>query len=151
MPAVKIYIMMAVVILLMFLNWFIESVKWRFMLKPVERINLWVAIESVFCGLTWAVFTPNRIGEYGGRVFFLSPRKRIFGVMAMGVAAVSQLIVTNIVGALAVLWFIGRFIPLNFWLHYAIAFLVMIFCVFWILFYFNIRWMNNLLLSINFF
>lgn len=137
--------------MLMLVNWFIESIKWRFLLKPVERINILRAVESVFCGLTWAIFTPNRIGEYGGRVFFLSPRKRILGAMAMVVGAVSQMIITNVLGALAVLWFIGKFIPLNFWLHYAIAFLVIIFCLFFILFYFNIRWLNNLLLSIDFF
>ena len=142
---------LTIIILLMLLNWFIECIKWRFLLKPVERINIWRAVESVFCGLTWAIFTPNRIGEYGGRVFFLSPRKRIFGAMAMAVGAVSQMIITNILGALAVLWFIGKFIPLNFWLHYAIAFLVIVFCSFFILFYFNIRWLNNLLLSIDFF
>lgn len=71
--------------------------------------------------------------------------------MAMVVGSISQMIITNILGALAILWFIGRYIPLNFWLHYAIAFLVMMFCLFFIFFYFNIRWLNNLLLSIDFF
>jgi len=151
MPKMHIYVVLGIILLLMLLNWFIESIKWRFLLKPVERISIWKAIESVFCGLTWAIFTPNRIGEYGGRVFFLSPRKRLLGAMAMGVGAISQMIVTNVLGALALLWFIGKFIPLNFWLHYALAFLVMIFCLFFLLFYFNIRWLNNLLLSIDFF
>jgi hypothetical protein len=151
MPRLHIYLILGIILMLMFLNWFLESVKWRFLVKPIERITIWRAVESVFCGLTWAIFTPNRIGEYGGRVLFLSPRKRLLGAMAMAVGAISQMIITNVLGALAILWFIGRYIPLNFWLHYAIAFLVMIFCSFFLLFYFNIRWLNNLLLSIDFF
>jgi hypothetical protein len=149
-PSERIYIIVAILILLMFLNWFIEALKWKFLVKNIERISLWLAVESVFCGLTWAIFTPNRIGEYGGRVFFLSPRKRIFGIIAMGIGGVGQLVITNVLGALALLWFIGKFVPLNFWLHYAIAFLIIIFCSFFLLFFFNIRSMIKILLSISF-
>lgn len=147
---IKVWKTMGAVMLMMLLNWFLESLKWKYLVQRVEKISTWKAVESVFCGLTWAVFTPNRIGEYGGRVFFLSPRKRIAGVVAMGVGAFGQMVVTNVAGSLAILWFIGRFIPLNIGLHYAIAFLILFFCVFFILFYFNIRWLNNLLLKINF-
>lgn len=134
----------------MFLNWFIEALKWKFLVKQIERISTWKAVESVFCGLTWAIFTPNRIGEYGGRVFFLSRHKRIFGAIAMGIGAIGQMVITNVLGALALLWFIGKFVPLNFWLHYAIAFLTIVFCSFFILFFFNIRWLNGMLLSFDF-
>jgi len=141
---------MTLIILLMFLNWFIEAIKWKFLVKKIEHISTWKAVESVFCGLTLAIFTPNRIGEYAGRVFFLSPRKRVFGVIAMGIGAIGQMVITNVLGALALLWFIGKFVPLNFWLHYAIAFLTIVFCSFFILFFFNIRWLNNILLGIGF-
>ncbi len=134
----------------MFLNWFLESLKWKFLVKPVEKISTWKAVESVFCGLTWAIFTPNRIGEYGGRVFFLSPRRRIIGIIAMGVGSFAQMVVTNVLGALALLWFIGQFVELNILLYYALFFLVLIFCGSFLLFYFNIRWLNSLLSRIRF-
>jgi len=145
-----VYITLAFIIMLMFLNWFIEALKWKFLVKKIERIGIWKAVESVFCGLTWAIFTPNRIGEYGGRVFFLAPRKRIFGAIAMGVGNVGQMVITNVLGALALLWFIWKFVLLNFWLFYAIAFLTIVFCSFFILFFFNIRWLNGMFLSIDF-
>ncbi len=150
-PAIQIYFTFGFILILMFVNWTIEAIKWRYLLKPIEKITIWKSIESVFCGLTWAIFTPNRIGEYGGRVFFLSPRKRILGAISMLIGSLSQLMIINVAGSLALIWFIGRFIPLNFWLHYAIAVLVMAFCLFFLLFYFNIRWLNNLLLSFDFF
>jgi uncharacterized membrane protein YbhN (UPF0104 family) len=135
---------------LMLLNWFLESLKWKFLVRSIEKITVWKAVESVFCGLTWAVFTPNRIGEYGGRVFFLSPRKRIIGAIAMGVGSVGQMVVTNIFGALAILWFAGRFMHLNSMLYYALIFLVLVFCGFFLLVYFNIHWIDGLLSRIKF-
>lgn len=134
----------------MLLNWFLEALKWVFLMRNIEKLSVWRAVESVFCGLTWAIFTPNRIGEYGGRVFFLPPRKRVQGIIAMAVGAIGQMTVTNVLGAWALLWFVGDFIPLNISLHYAIAFLVIVFCTFFLLFFFNIRWMLSLLNSISF-
>lgn len=136
--------------LLMLLNWFIEALKWKYLLRDVEKIGTWRAVESVYCGLTWAVFTPNRIGEYGGRVFFLSPRKRIIGVISMGVGAVGQMVVTNVLGALALLWFVASFIELNIIINFALTFLVAIFCSFFLLLYFNIQLIDGLLSKIKF-
>lgn len=146
----SVYITLSVIFLLMFLNWFLEALKWKFLVQRIEKISTWKAVESVFCGLTWAVFTPNRIGEYGGRVFFLSPRKRIIGAIAMGVGAIGQMVVTNILGSLALLWFAGRFFSPNIMLYYALIFSVFVFCGFFLLFYFNIRWLEGLLLRIKF-
>lgn len=147
---IKVWLILSCIFLLMLLNWFIESVKWKFLISKVEPINIKKAIESVFCGLTWAVFTPNRIGEYGGRIFFLSPRKRIQGMVAMSVGHIAQMVVTNVVGALAMLWFIYSFLGLDLPVFFALAFLIGIFCIFFILFYFNIHWLNNLVKNIRF-
>lgn len=148
--AYKVYLTIASIFLLMLLNWLIESIKWKFLISKVEKISLSKAIESVFCGLTWAVFTPNRIGEYGGRIFFLSPRKRIQGVVAMSVGQIAQMVITNVVGALALLWFIYHFKPLDSLIFVAICFLTGVFCIFFLVFYFNIRWVENSITSIKF-
>jgi hypothetical protein len=141
---------LSLIFLLMLVNWFLESLKWQYLISKVEEISLYKAVESVFCGLTWAVFTPNRIGEYGGRIFFLSPRKRIQGIVAMSVGQIAQMVVTNVLGSIAILWFVNRFLKLDFLLFIALTFLVAIFCFFFILFYFNIRWLEGLLNNIKF-
>ena len=146
----KVYLIIGLIFLLMFANWFLESLKWQFLISKVERITLYKAVESVFCGLTWAVFTPNRIGEYGGRIFFLSPRKRIQGMVAMSVGHIAQMVITNVLGAIALLWFIYHFSALDPLIFIAISVLVIVFCLFFILFYFNIRWLENLLSNIRF-
>ncbi|WP_442796158.1 hypothetical protein [Pelobium manganitolerans] len=148
--ALKVYATFVLLLLLMLLNWLIESYKWKFLISKVEKISLYRAVESVFCGLTWAIFTPNRIGEYGGRVFFLSPRRRIQGVVAMGVGQFAQMVITNVCGALALLWFIYNFNPLNQWLFIGVSLLAIGFCVFFLVFYFNIRWVEKSIKKIRF-
>ena len=133
----------------MLANWGMEAVKWKFLTKEIEKITLWRSIESVFCGLTWAVFTPNRIGEYGGRVLFLSPKRRIMGVVAMAVGNISQLVLTNVFGAIAVCIFIFRFTPLEPVFFAAICGIALIFVLFFIIFFFNIKWINGLLLAMK--
>ena len=93
---VEIYSVIGLVVLLMFVNWFLEAAKWKRLMRQIESISFYRAIESVFCGLTLAIFTPNRLGEYGGRVFFLSPKRRIVGVVAMTVGNIGQLVLTNV-------------------------------------------------------
>jgi len=146
----KVYLILSVIFILMLVNWLIESKKWQFVIAKVEQISYYKAVESVFCGLTWAIFTPNRIGEYGGRVFFLSPRRRIQGAVAMSVGQIAQMVITNVAGALALLWFIYYFKPMDPLIYVAICFLVVGFCFFFLLFYFNIRWIERSLNSINF-
>ncbi len=149
-PAREVYFTIGVVIALMLLNWLIEAVKWRFLVKNVQRINLWTAIESVFCGLTLAVFTPNRIGEYGGRVFFLSPSRRVLGLVAMGIGSVGQMVITNILGSLALVWFVLVFLNLHSAYEIGIVALACILIAFFALFYFNIAWLLGLLGRIPF-
>ena len=141
---------MTFVVLLMLVNWLLESFKWQYLARALVTLSAWEATEAVFCGLTWAIFTPNRLGEYGGRVMFLPNRKRIYGVFAMAVGAFGQNVITNITGVLASLWFIYYFLNLNIWLYLVIAVLSIAFLVFLSIFYFHIKWLVGLLDRIRF-
>jgi hypothetical protein len=143
-------VIMSVVVFLMFANWLVECLKWQHLTRRLAPISLWKAIEGVFCGLTWAVFTPNRIGEYGGRVMFLPPRKRIHGVFAMAVGSFGQNVITNVLGAGALLWFCYTFLNLNAWALTGITIFGVIFMGLFLVLYFNIKWLVKLLNSISF-
>jgi hypothetical protein len=146
----KVIITMVCVVLLMIVNWVLESLKWWHLTRVLSPMSVWKAIEAVFCGLTWAVFTPNRIGEYGGRVMFLPNRKRIHGVFAMAVGSFGQNVITNVLGAGASVWFLYSFIPLNSWLMLGISLVALGFMAIMLTFYFHIRWMVSLLNRIKF-
>lgn len=148
-PTIQIFLVLGLMFIFMLANWGMEAVKWKHLTREIEQISLWRSIESVFCGLTWAVFTPNRIGEYGGRVLFLSPKRRIMGVVAMAVGNISQLVLTNVFGAITVCVFIFRFVPLEPIFLAAICAFALVFISFFIVFFFNIKWVNGLLLSMR--
>jgi hypothetical protein len=143
-------VIMVLVVLLMFLNWFLEALKWRYVTKTLINISLWEAVEAVFCGLTWAVTTPNRLGEYGGRVMFLPPRKRIPGIFAMGVGSFSQGSVTNVLGVIAMGWFVFNYIHTNLALAWGVTAVCAIIVVIQLVFYFHINWAVTLLDKVPF-
>ncbi|MBE7175780.1 MAG: flippase-like domain-containing protein [Mucilaginibacter polytrichastri] len=146
----SLYITLYVVFALMLVNWLLESGKWYYLASKIEAISFWQSVEAVFCGLTWAVFTPNRIGEYGGRVFFLSPRRRIHGVFAMAVGAFAQNVLTNVLGSFAAAWFLNRYILNSFWAGAGFYALAGLLSVAMILFYFKIGWLEKMLMRIRF-
>jgi hypothetical protein len=119
------------------------------LLKDIERISVWKGIQSVFCGLTWAVFTPNRIGEYGGRILFLENGNRARGVVAMAVGAFGQMAVTNILGAAAMTWFVHSFTSSGPVATAALALVSAGLTVLLLLLYFNIALLRKPLLRIR--
>ncbi|KLT65167.1 lysylphosphatidylglycerol synthase domain-containing protein [Pedobacter sp. BMA] len=149
-PQPEIVSVIGLVVLLMFLNWFLEAGKWKHLMYNIEGISFYRAVESVFCGLTMAIFTPNRLGEYGGRVFFLSPKRRVVGIVAMSVGSIGQLVLTNVFGAIAACFFVYRFVPMDRVFFITVVFFAVVFSLFFLVFYFNIRWLNGLLLSFKF-
>lgn len=91
-------------VVLMALNYGLEAQKWRIMVRPFyPNLNLVPAIIAVFAGMAAGVFTPNRIGEYAGRILFLKKGKRIEAIVATFVDRICQLSMTLLGGILAML------------------------------------------------
>lgn len=143
-------ITMIFVFLLMLVNWVLEAFKWKYLARELTKITTWQAIEAVFCGLTWAIFTPNRIGEYGGRVMFLPSRKRLHGVFAMAVGSFGQNVITNVLGLSALIWFNYSDFHLNTWAAFGLTLGAVAFMILITVFYFHIIWLVRLLNKIRF-
>jgi len=71
-------------------------------------------------------------------------------VFAMAVGAFGQYVITTVLGAGAIVWFLFSFIYLNFWLMLLITIAAAIFIAVMLTFYFNIGWMVSLLNRIKF-
>lgn len=97
------YFVVTVVILMMFLNWFLESLKWRFLISKIEKVSIKRSIRAIFSGITVSAFTPNRVGEYGGRVFCLEKADRIKGVLITVIGSMAQLVTTIVFGSTGIL------------------------------------------------
>ena len=97
------YFLIGIVIIMMFVNWFLESLKWRFLISKIEIISIGRSIRAVFSGITVSAFTPNRVGEYGGRVFCLDKADRIQGVLITVIGSMAQLLTTIVFGLIGIL------------------------------------------------
>jgi hypothetical protein len=108
---------MALILFLMMVNWALETVKWQYLIGKVERIGFLEALQAVLAGVSISSFTPNRVGEFFGRVYSLKQASRIEGILITLVGSVSQLLVTVIAGSMAMLVFIPRYLPLAAYSH----------------------------------
>lgn len=87
-----------VVLLLMAANWGLEARKWQVLLKPIEQISWFKAFKATVAGVAFAISTPNRIGEYGGRMLYLHEGNRLKAISFTIVGSFSQFPVTLIMG-----------------------------------------------------
>jgi hypothetical protein len=83
---------------LVVLNWGIEVFKWKLLIKNVQVLSLKYLFFSVMSGVTLGLITPNRIGEFGGRLFYLDKKSRLKGLDATIKGSVSQMLITVLAG-----------------------------------------------------
>jgi hypothetical protein len=140
------------VIVLMFANWGIEARKWQLLVKHVQQFSFMQACKSVLAGCSITMLTPNRIGEFGGRVLFLKQENRIKAISLTIAGSISQLLVTMMMGCAGLLFL--RFFSHNagnalsvlpdFWqsvlIYLSIAITVLLF-----LFYIRLGWLVRMM------
>lgn len=108
--------LLALVLVLMALNWGIEAMKWRLQLRNTERLSLWQSMQSVLTGLAVSVITPNRIGEYMGRILYLKNVHKLQGITVTIIGSFAQLIVTGFLGLIGLIWYMSRMSYSAWWL-----------------------------------
>lgn len=86
------------VLLLMMVNWGVEAKKFQVVLAPVEQVDWRTAIRAVLTGIAFAINTPNRIGEYPGKILFVQHGNRLKALSLIAAGNLSQLIITLIMG-----------------------------------------------------
>jgi hypothetical protein len=132
------------VLLLMFVNWSIEAIKWKISIKKVQQVSFGKALQAVLSGVSFAVSTPNRMGEYLGRVLYMNEGNRLKSISVTIVGSISQLIITLVMGAAGVLLlregFIDKHLISPMWMN-VISYGVLVAIVFLTLFYFRLPWL----------
>jgi hypothetical protein len=140
--------------LLMFVNWGIEARKWQLLLRPNGNISFRQSYKSILSGNTFAFFTPNRIGEYFGRMFHIDSRKRVGSVPVTLACSMAQLLVTLTAGV-AALFVLREQVPTLFnsmpaaggaltAISYALLILALVLTIFYFRLNAVIRWVSSL-------
>lgn len=89
---------------LMMLNWGLEAKKWQLLMRPIQSLTYRRAFRAVFSGQALALGTPNRVGEYVGRVVYMDDGNRLRALSLSAVGSVAQLLVTFFLGFLSMLY-----------------------------------------------
>jgi len=90
--------MLLLVLLLIPLNWFLETAKWKQLVSVSEKITWGQACSAVLAGLAIGSATPNRIGEFAGRVFQMKSTPVRDGIAFTLVSSAMQVAVTILFG-----------------------------------------------------
>lgn len=96
---------LAAVVVLLPLNWGVEVLKWLPLMRSagsgISLVRAWAAVLS---GATVSMFTPNRVGEYAGRLLWVDARHRAWAVVATLLGSLAQWGVLLAGGGLALLY-----------------------------------------------
>ncbi len=130
---------LAVALLLMPLNWAFEVFKWRTLLHRFEPIRFGRAYQAVLAGVAFSIFTPNRIGEYGGRIMFIRPANQLRAIIANLVGSFSQLLVILTLGFTGLLFFLYYNWRIDTWMLRGIVLLGFVTTTLLLYSYFNVN------------
>ena len=89
--------------LLMPVNWTLETAKWQIALRPIQSIKFLRAFKAILAGTCIASFTPNRVGEYLGRMLFVDPGNKVVSVAPTILCSMSQMLITLMAGSAGLL------------------------------------------------
>ena len=126
------FMLMLTAVLLVPLNIYLEGIKWKLQIKPIENISNWKSFLSIFTGISAGMFFPNRMGNFLGRIFMLEKGDRIKASLTTLVGGMAQMIATVSIGLIAALFFLKK----NYILICVVFFIVISLLI---LMYFNIH------------
>ncbi len=141
-------------LLLMPLNWGLETLKWMRLMKPLESLSFGKAARAVLAGCSVTMFTPNRVGEYGGRMLFIRTENRIPSISVTMIGGMNQLIITCWLGLMALPFFYTQVdLPINsalqIWMQSLGWAVVLMASVFLTIALFRVSWISEKLSGIS--
>ena len=95
---------LVIVVVLMFINWSIEAQKWKISIQNLQPIGFLKSFRAILSGVSFSVNTPNRVGEYLGRVLYMDEGNRLRAISLTIVSSMSQLIITLLAGLIGLLF-----------------------------------------------
>jgi len=140
------------VIILAFANWGLEAKKWQVLMEKLQPLKYFVALKGVLCGVALSLHTPNRIGEYGGRVFYVNEGNRLKSVSLSIAGSICQLAITFLMGCGGLIFILitehsneSSIMGLSFFWLEVLLFLSIVSSFILLIFLFKLSWIIRLL------
>ncbi len=87
-------------------NWFFEILKWKTLVSSINSISFFEVLKQSLAAHTTAIFTPNRIGDYGVKAIYYEKPLRTRIVLLNFIANTGQMAATFIFGCIGLVIFI---------------------------------------------
>jgi uncharacterized membrane protein YbhN (UPF0104 family) len=96
-------------------NWLMEAFKWRYFMQRYEPVSLRKAFAAVMVGVTFSLITPNRIGEFGGRLLFVQRVHQWKSISSNAIGGAAQYLVLLTGGLIGSGWLAAQLWVPQFW------------------------------------
>lgn len=106
-------------VVLMPVNLLLEGKKWQILAGSAQPLSFRRAMASYLGGIAVSLVTPNRLGEYPGRMLYLKRKNAIRLVSVSILGALSQMLTLFVFGTVGLLYFC-----INFYQPWALAILI---------------------------
>ncbi|MBK7666540.1 MAG: flippase-like domain-containing protein [Sphingobacteriaceae bacterium] len=97
------YVLLIICLVLVPINWGIESYKWKIITQPIEDISFGASMKSVYSGLCVGNLAPGRATEFLAKVLFFKPDNRPTITLLHFVNGMFQLSITIVLGLIALI------------------------------------------------
>jgi len=138
-------------------NWGLEAKKWQLLMRPIQSLHYSRAFRAVFSGQALALGTPNRVGEYLGRIVYMDDGNRLRALSLSAVGSIAQILVTFFWGGIG-LGYVYYLLETNATLTHTLSILwlrglfsvIIFFTVAIVLFYYNLAFLTRVFERIPF-
>lgn len=94
-----------VCVILMPINLLLEAKKWQILAGSAQPLTFKGALASYLGGIAFSLVTPNRLGEYPGRMLYMKRKNTIRLVSVSLLGALTQMLTLFIFGTLGLVYF----------------------------------------------
>ncbi|MDF2453517.1 MAG: hypothetical protein K0S26_3021 [Bacteroidota bacterium] len=115
------YLVIAVTLLLMPVNWGIESYKWKRITSQIQSVSYKTALKSVFSGICVGNLAPGRAMEFLAKIYFFKPENRPDVTVLHFINGMFQMLITVTVGLIAVSMKLNKTDSSSNFIYYVIA------------------------------
>lgn len=140
-------------LVLMPINLALEAKKWHILAGATQKLSYRAAFTSYIAGIAFATVTPNRLGEYPGRMLYLKRKNTVRLISVSILGATAQMLTLFIYGFIALLYYnlyiddvLGKIVLIP-----CLAVTLILFIAYWkfdtwipIIERFNISWLKRL-------